>query len=419
MKFILGLSLLALASMAEAATKIPVTWDCLLKDDVVTCNDIRDAFFSANDGFERVPAGPHLMSINLRKTPLANALLSKTEYKFIISAAQIQTEIAYQLDDHLSSMEKSEKILAELNKLMEAFKPVLQYESSGESKQSPFYIAPSISGSFKKQPGSSSGEGDIGFIANYSTERWRVVGWQFTDASTEKAEATAFTYALNVKVFTFNEGFGIVRSLTNHWDIAIRAERTDVSTDINGRDLGLPDSVLKNSANQTILKVGGEWLLHSSITEKTNGNLGVRYHVGLESNNYIDPQSFAQTKDNFAIHTVEVLASHHWTKFDLSTTGSVYASNFREKQLYGASLKGDVSYQVSSRLSVGMGVSANYDKNPVPSAAAGKLSFINLTSGAYQNDSLSYKGKFTLKYTFGNARLYNNEQRWKYSSSNN
>jgi hypothetical protein len=106
-----------------------------------------------------------------------------------------------------------------------------------------------------------------------------------------------------------------------------------------------------------------------------------------------------------------IAADRHFNKVDATLSLQAYKSSLRELPITGVKGSTNLTYRITPRLSLGGGYSMEYTKNRVQSPADSNLSFADLTS----NNKAAFisSGKISLKFTIGNRRLFNREQRWR------
>lgn len=317
------------------------------------------------------------------------------------------------LSSHLSRNEIFEKVMNALEKISAPYSLMLEDTVTTETKAKPYYFNPSISGSAYSGQGYTNYNVSSGGLGNYSSEKWRVVGWYDAKYATENVEETDYSSAVNTTTTSVYVGGHVVRSLSKHWNIAILVNDNTVKTDIwqpiDNPDI--PENGKRNTARKTAITAGAEWILVPFITEESNGNIALRYKLGGEQHHYVDPKSYQYIQEAFARHTFELVLSRHFKKVDVSFKASAFASSFRETPTKGVTGSTKFNFKLTKNLTLDVSAGVEYSKNRVLSPASTHSSFASLTSDT--NNDLTFNGSISLTYKFGNARLYNNEQRFK------
>ena len=421
MKFLATLGLIfSLSSFAN--TKVSVAWDCAIEDNLlidlesrVSCIDLKLAYFK-NPNVTEAAASNSDLDLTLRSIEGNNIV----EYIFTTKWMDQEpyTWPPLELNNTLSSGELTEKITSFLETVTKTY---VQIRNNGQvedrpSKESPFYVAPSISGNIGSQQGSQSLNGGGHVYGNYSSPKWRVMGDVYGGFRNDVIKTTAINTGSDSKISYSGAYAGAVRDLRQvgkgRWDIAIFVSDKTVNNDleIDSDEVDLPESALKNKARRSSITAGTEWIAVPFLTETSNGNISVRYSLGVEHHNYISPENFEAMKETFAKHTLQVYLARYFTKVDLKVSASAFTSSFRELPMQGVSGSTEVRYKVNPRLTIGANASLVYAKNRVMSPTEGTMSFMGLTSGT---TPLTYNGSLSVTYTLGNIRIFNREQRWK------
>jgi hypothetical protein len=404
--------LILLSTSAFSADNLSVNWNCYLPGDVLNCDELKSSFLSSNPDVNIGLGAAAKVALSIRSTKLS----STTEYKFIFDGADKLPDIEWPLtvNANLSSGEISERIMKTLGNLIAVYRTALgQTTQDSNDDTVNYYVEPKADGSMSKKKGYKSSYGSFNLLGNYSTPKWRVVGSGYAEKNNEAVEETAYNQGITTKTMWVGGDLAVVRSFSKHWDVAFIANDSMVDTDITTteQDPTASPNAYKNRATKFGMKAGVEWLAVPFIEENSNGNIAIRYALGKEFHNYVDPESFEYVKETFLRHTLTIAANRHFNKADVTFSLQAYKSSFRELPITGLKGSTGVSLKVTPRLSIGANYSMEYVQNRVPSPADSGLSFANLTSN--DKSSFSYSGSVSLKFTLGNTRLFSKEQRWK------
>jgi hypothetical protein len=409
---IIPLSLFAQGLEGFFTNKVKVHFSCYLPSDSINCDEMKDAFYKSNGGFVIASEADSFLTVTLRALNLNNSI----EYQYSLEGKGELPQIAfkYPLNSSLSTAEKFEKVLSMMNKLVEPYKLITNYSTdSDSSRDKPYYASPQVGGKGSSGQGVQEFTGHAYVGGAYSTPKWRLVGDLGARYNYSSVETTAFAPGMNSKTFRQGGGVGIIRSFNKHWNIAVFASDVHVSTDINMEDPnhGLPENGLKNDARKTTIAAGVEWILIPFLTEKSNGNIAVRYILGGEHHKYVNPESFEYIQEEFAKHTLALVISKHFTKVDIDFTTSAFRSQFRENLNTALSGSSTVSYKVNKNITLDLSGGVEYAKGRIPSPAAGNLSFASLTNK--NKSTVTYNGSVAVRLNLGNIRLKNSDQRFK------
>jgi hypothetical protein len=397
---------------ALAQDIIPVHWNCYLPKDVIVCDDIKTSFLSSHPDVKITPQSSAKVSISIRSLNLDNA----TEYNFIFDGTDKLPDLEWPLtvNTNLSANEISERIMTTLGNLIGIYRTALGQTVQDTSIDNvKYFIEPQVLGSFSSKQGYKNLYGQLGLLGNYSTEKWRIAGYGYTEANTDDYAETIYNRGVKTQTMWIGADLVTVRSFSKHWDVAVLVGSSieDTKIELSTPDETMPENSLNNKATKNYIKAGVEWIAVPFIQENSNGNIAVRYHVGPEFHRYVDPESYEYVKETFLKHTLTIAADRHFNKVDASLSLQAYKSSLRELPITGVKASTNLTYRITPRLSLGGGYSMEYTKNRVQSPADSNLSFADLTS----NNKAAFisSGKISLKFTIGNRRLFNREQRWR------
>jgi len=397
---------------ASAADKLSVAWDCYIPTNPVSCNELKVDFLEKNH-LELQPKEEAFFSVAIRDLNMNNTI----EYQ--ITAVQkhgnLVNPIHLPLNSSLSISEQTTKILEMLKNVADGYRIIANtpITESDDSAAKPFYVNPTLTGSGNKVQGSQSFStaGDI--YANLSSDSWRFVGDLGQGYSYNAQDKTAFNSEVTSRISKTGVYGMIYRSISEHFGIAFIGLHNVVRSQTDpGDPTGLPANSLDNTASKNQIRAGVEWVLIPFITSESSGNISIRYSISGEVQKYVDPQTFELVQEQFARHTVDLYLAKHFKKVDVSFTGSGYMSSLRPQRLSGAIGSGTVFYKVTDRLSLLGNLSVEYARNRVMSPAEGSNTFSGLTGG--NKNATSGTMSIGLKYTLGNLRLYNTDERWKH-----
>jgi hypothetical protein len=412
MKTLIIIALFVLSSITYAGEKLNIYWNCYLPGDVLSCDELKTSYLNAHSALVISSATDAYFTIILRSTELNN----ETSYQIIIDGAGNLPEhsVDYKIANGLSADIKFDKVLAMLNSMTTPFELILNADTGSETAvDKPYFIAPSVSGSGSQNQTTTNLNGYVGVVANYSTEKWRIIGNFNAGMNSSNQAATAFNNQLQTQVYFFAGGVGTIRSFSDNWSIAIMANDVLVNSKLDQGEASadLPESAKNNTATNATIKAGVEWIAVPFITSKTNGNIAIRYVIGGEHHKYVNPSSYEFIDEQFLRHTFTLMLAKHYNKVDINLNIGAFTSSLRPTKLQGISASTGISYRVTPQLTLGADFKVEYVQGRILSPAAGQASFVGLTGAT--NNNLFYNGSISLKYTIGNTRLFNNEQRWK------
>lgn len=402
------------ASFAEASEKLKVKFDCYLPGDAVSCSKLESAYKNLST-IESVENDP-MLSVTVHRLPIANG--TRYEYSLVGTGSLPTFNFSYDLSENLNADEVFEKVLGMLETLTE---PYLKIFSIGQGvtpteNESPWSLSPSIVSNFDQKQGNTTLAGQFTADGGYTTQKWRVGAGVASAYSLTSTETTAFNTGVKSEVFAVGGGAGVIRTIRNHWSIAVLMQSTNVvsNTELKDKDLNdaLPENAKHNEANALVGKVGVEWVLVPFLTENSNGNISVRYLLGGEKHRFVDPETYEYAERAFLEHILQVTVARHFKKVDVNFSVRTFSeTSFRDYM--GASSSINLKYMMDKdkRFSISPNFSVQYTKGQIPSPAAG-TSFVTLTSGVTQ--AWAKSGGVTLSYLLIKpSKLTRQDQRWK------
>ncbi|MBL7664416.1 MAG: hypothetical protein JNM93_04740 [Bacteriovoracaceae bacterium] len=280
-----------------------------------------------------------------------------------------------------------------------------------------YFIRPSFDGSF------STGQGVNQFSINpeisavkvdNKTKQNKAWGWVGYFQANSNTQSTPFVPGNNTGRIWKYGGGGFAHSFQEkgHWSVAlftrVRHVESQFSYENKSLNSNLNPLALKNQAIFWEGKAGVEWIL-VPFQEDDSGNVAIRYAIGPELHEYIDPESFEQMKQMFVQHSLSLQLSKHFKKIDIASNLRAY-SNTVDYSYAGTGLDLRVAYRVTPRISWNTSLGISYQTNWIPSPASSNATFQTLSSG--NRDAFMMWGRTGISINIGNTRLSTQDRRW-------
>ncbi len=266
-----------------------------------------------------------------------------------------------------------------------------------EDRAARWFASPTFSGDVS-QTALLRIQGRAQLDANWSNPLFRVFGtsWAgFTFLSApgprEKDPAQTFGYAI--------DGLDVTGAsvLGGGWSVGVE-----------GRVTQAPDqNWLLRASGYT----GVEWVLVPFLATN-GGNVGVRYVIGTEHQEYVHENVEKSFEGNFLRHRLVAFGVWHFERVDLSASlaGSSIVKDFTYSDVSAAA---SVAWRVVNDLSVSLSTTASY-RNALVNAPdnLNELDPLERFVGGGNFGAVNYTASLSLVYVLGNSLLERQDQRW-------
>lgn len=420
-KFLLSGLVAALATLspvlpARASTRgVPVAVDCWLTDGPVECQALGASYFQSLGAVAHAPSGGEepALSIRVRSAALPTGVRYRAEFAGGGTDFGLAEEVRRNVDADAATL----RLVTLLQRGTVPFLPLdrpghsergaFRLEASGDapvgappassaSDASPFYLRPEVSGELVSQNVellSLWAEAE----ANVSLPRWRVL-----------ADGGGSLRAIDVDLpdnqhiaGSFWTAYGdlvVARSLDEHASVALvgAANRSPQNNFDGWGSAGL----------------GVEWLGASRLPT-TGNNFGVRGRVAAVVEDYVTPNVLGEERAAFARGRLSTFARFHGELVDVTADASV-AAPFDQLPLWDVTGSLDTTIRLAGALELGVagGVTVRGGARHEPADPDQLDAAAVLLSGS-DFVRLSTHAELTLSWTFGNALLRTEDQRWR------
>ena len=396
--------------------------DCYLPRTTVACRTLESAYFESLTYAERAPEGAAALTVTVR----ANELPSATRY--VLRFASHGGGPVFQLhEEQPSSMAEDAALLELLGAMQRGTVPFLQLRrparvadgafvleaiapGDGDGKSDgaadaigdrdegsrPFYARPEIAAEMVSQ-GLDMASLQAGLELNYSTPSFRWlsngrVGYRHlrVDLSDDEELEGSFT--------TVDAGMTIAHQLHGG---------------LSGALLGGYGRYPANNLDAVgQAGIGFEWIRHPFLEEES-GNYGLRYRMAAVHQDYVTPNVRDRLGETFMRQSLTAFLLWHssWVDLGADATGTMKVD---EPTYWDVAGSLTAAFRIGEALELGAEASIRHRHAALHEPMdADQLDPAARLFGGSDFLSLTYYTQISLSYTFGNALLRSQDQRWR------
>jgi len=431
MRVAVRLMLLVLVLLpAGSADAVPVGWDCYLPQGPVDCRALQNAYF---------------------QEPLLQHDEENAEFFVEVRAQRVQSSVQLQLtfrsvdDDGTrvvfrewlpSNLRTDAAVLRILGALHRGTAPYLEVSAPGKwgkdglsltlhdgerskaaqasTEATPWFIEPRMWGNMSSE-GLFSVDTGVGFELNYSTPQWRIrsfegFSYRLLSTETDVGQVVADRLGIPPPWPDDDDDDDTSFEALGAWSVTTLVHTLYKGVSVGGRMLFARDPT-DNQAFLARPQVGVEWI-YKPWLEADGTNFGLRYQIGGEWVRFLRINERLRMQETFALHQLELFGALHLGRVDINLGAG--AKSILD-DIHYSSVFGNVSttWRITDALVLRGSVRGAFRNALINAPKNASTNSLESFAGGGNFGDVTYRLNFSISYTFGNALLRRQDQRWR------